>query len=147
MGYVDAYLRIIQWRIGDKFHVHKDIAEDVLSLAVPRLILQPIAENAVEHDITQNRGGNLWVRAFRADGYLMVEVEHDGSLTEEDKKNIDKFLAPDVQGTHVGIQNVSQRLKLIYGIPGLLTIEDTKHDTIVAKLRFPLDRYVKGVSE
>ena len=59
LGYVDAYLRIIQWRIGDKFHVHKDIAEDVLSLAVPRLILQPIAENAVEHDITQNRGGNL----------------------------------------------------------------------------------------
>ena len=147
LGYVDAYLRIIQWRIGDKFHVHKDIAEDVLSLAVPRLILQPIAENAVEHDITQNRGGNLWVRAFRADGYLMVEVEHDGSLTEEDKKNIEKFLAPDVQGTHVGIQNVSQRLKLIYGIPGLLTIEDTKYNTIIAKLRFPLDRYVKGVSE
>ena len=147
LGYVDAYLRIIQWRIGDKFHVHKDIAEDVLSLAVPRLILQPIAENAVEHDITPNRGGNLWVRALRADGYLLVEVEHDGSLTEEDKENIKKFLAPDVQGTHGGIQNVSQRLKLIYGISNLITIEDTKKGTIIARLRFPLDRYMKGAGE
>ena len=147
MGYVDAYLRIIRWRVGDKFLVHKDIAEDVLSLAVPRLILQPIAENAVEHDITKNRGGNLWVRAFRQEGFLVVEVEHDGSLTEEDKENIERFLSPDAVGTHVGIQNVSQRLKLIYGVPGLLTIQDTDHNTIIATLRFPLDRSSKGVTE
>ena len=147
LGYVDAYLRIIRWRVGDKFLVHKDIDEDVLSLAVPRLILQPIAENAVEHDITPRRGGNLWLRAFREEGYLAVEVEHDGSLTDEDVENIKKFLAPDVQGTHVGIQNVSQRLKLIYGVSGLLTIEATDHDTIVAKLRFPLDRSTKGIGE
>ena len=147
LGYVDAYLRIIRWRVGEKFKIYKDIDEDVLSLAVPRLILQPIAENAVEHDITPRRGGSMWLRAFREEGYLVVEVEHDGSLTEEDQQNINKFLAPDVQGTHVGIQNVSQRLKLIYGVSGLLTIEGTDHDTIVAKLRFPLERGVKGVSE
>lgn len=140
LGYVDAYLKIIRWRVGDKFLIHKKIDEDVLSLAVPRLILQPIVENAVEHDITQRRGGNLWVRAFRSQGSLMVEVEHDGSLTSEDRENIRKFLDPDTVGTHVGIQNVSQRMKLIYGQPGLLTIEDTGNDTIVARLRFPLDR-------
>ena len=140
LGYVDAYLKIIRWRVGDKFLIHKKIDEDVLSLAVPRLILQPIVENAVEHDITQRRGGNLWVRAFRSQGSLMVEVEHDGSLTSEDRENIRKFLDPDTMGTHVGIQNVSQRMKLIYGQPGLLTIEDTGNDTIVARLRFPLDR-------
>ena len=149
MGYVDAYLKIIRWRIGDQFHVHKEIAEDVLNLAVPRLILQPIAENAVEHDITKHHGGNLWVRAFRKDGYLEVDVEHDGHLTEEDKLNIDKFLSPDTVGTHVGIQNVSQRMKLIYGVSDLITIRDTDHDTIIAQLRFPLERgnAPKGDSE
>ena len=140
LGYVDAYLKISKWRIGDKFHVEKQIDEDALTVAVPRLILQPIVENAVEHDITRHHGGNLIVRAFREEGFLEVDVEHDGSLTEEDKQNIEKFLSPDTVGTHVGIQNVSQRLKLIYGVSDLISIRDTDHGTILAQLRFPLER-------
>lgn len=55
LGYVDAYLYIIRERLGEDFHVHKDIDPAILDQLIPRLILQPIVENAVEHDITSPR--------------------------------------------------------------------------------------------
>ena len=108
LGYVDAYLKIIQWRVGDGFHVYKEILPETLPLSVPRLILQPIVENAVEHDITSHHGGNLWVRTFLREEMFVVEVEHDGTLSPEDRENIRHFLQAQTAGSHVGLQNVAQ---------------------------------------
>lgn len=116
---MDAYLYIIRERLGEGFRVHKDIDESILALPVPRLVLQPLVENAVEHDITANRGGDLWVRAYRQTDKVVLEVEHDGTLTQEDRQKIQSLLAQSAQGAaaggQVGLRNVSQRLNLIYG--------------------------------
>ena len=72
LGYVDAYLYIIRERLGEGFRVHKDIDESILALPVPRLVLQPLVENAVEHDITANRVENAVMSgstAFSTSGY------------------------------------------------------------------------------
>lgn len=141
MGYVDAYLYIIHERLGDGFRVRKQIDAAVLDQLIPRLILQPIVENAVEHDITARRGGQLCVRAFRRDGRMVLEVEHDGTMTAEDQENIRKLLGgpgPDGPGGPVGLRNVHQRLKLIYGEAGLLTVTETAPGTILARVEFPV---------
>ena len=138
MGYVDAYLYIIQERLGAGFLVHKDIDKRVLDMHVPRLILQPIVENAVEHDITARRGGNLWVRAYRADDRMVLEVEHDGTMTEEDRVKINRLLSDEAtEGRSVGLRNVHQRLRLIYGEQGSLQLEETPAKTIRARIVFP----------
>ena len=137
MEYVDAYLKISQWRIGENFHVFKEMDPQVMMVAVPRLILQPIVENAVEHDIARHSGGSLWIRAFRTPEYLVIEVEHDGSLSPEDQENVRKLLSGDAVGSHVGLQNVAQRMKLIYGSTELIQVENTDHATITARLQFP----------
>ena len=139
LSYVDAYLKIIKWRMGDSFHVFKDVDKATLPVMVPRLILQPIAENAVEHDIAHRHEGSLWVRSYASSGCMVVELEHDGILTPEDKKNITRLIREADPESHVGLQNVSQRLKLIYGRSDLLSIEDTDHDTIVARICFPVE--------
>ena len=70
-------------------------------------------------DITTQ--GRLEIRLFeREDGYLCIEVEDNGHLTMEDRKRIDRILAQDRElsgENHVslGIRNVDQRLKMIYG--------------------------------
>lgn len=140
MGYVDAYLYIIQERLGDGFHVYKEIDQTILDQAVPRLILQPIVENAVEHDITAHRGGSLWVRAFRRAARMILEVEHDGVMDEEDRERIQALLADGGElECGVGLRNVHQRLKLIYGDAASLEIGETESGTILARIDFPAE--------
>ena len=140
--YVDAYLYIIQERLGDGFRVHKQISPDVMNQIIPRLILQPIVENAVEHDITSRRGGNLWVRAYRTEGTMVLEVEHDGTMTDADRENIRNLLSQSPsesnRGTQVGLRNVSQRLQLIYAERGSLTVQEEKPGAILARITFPV---------
>lgn len=140
LGYVDAYLYIIRERLGDKFHVYKDIDESILQQRIPRLILQPIVENAVEHDITSRRGGSLWVRAYCRDGRVILDVEHDGTMTEADRENIRVLLQESApEGGRVGLKNVFRRLRLLYGGEGSLTVEETGAATILARVSFPAE--------
>ena len=135
---MDAYFYIIRERLGESFRVHKQIDETLLGRQVPRLILQPIAENAVEHDLARNGGGDLWLRVCREGGLLVLEVEHDGHMTEEDRASIDAQLKdPEGSSGSVGIRNVSRRLSLIYGESGQLRLEETGHGTILARISFP----------
>lgn len=139
LGYVEAYLYIIRERLGEGFHVHQQIDSSLLEQMIPRLILQPIVENAVEHDITTRRGGSLWVRAYRREERIFLEVEHDGRMTEEDRQNIRLLLSDGADGgSQVGLRNVHQRLKLIYGSDGRLTMEETPAGTILARICFPM---------
>lgn len=138
MGYVDAYLYIIRERLGEGFYVFKEIDESILEQMVPRLILQPIVENAVEHDITARHGGSLWVRAYREEGQMILEVEHDGTMTEADRDNIRMLLSDTgIEGSRVGLRNVHQRLRLIYGQQAFLRLEETPAKTIRARISFP----------
>lgn len=139
MGYVDAYLYIIRERLGEGFRVYKEIDETILDQAVPRLILQPIVENAVEHDITARHGGNLWVRACRRGERMLLEVEHDGDMDEEDRERIRALLSGDAGELEsgVGLRNVHQRLKLIYGDEASLEVGETENGTILARIDFP----------
>ena len=140
LGYVDAYLYIIRERLGDKFVVYQQIDQMLMDQMIPRLILQPIVENAVEHDITERRGGNLWVRVLRSETHMILEVEHDGTMTESDREKIRLLLSDAYTDSgRVGLHNVHQRLKLIYGTESSLCVTQTDHGTVMAQIKFPLE--------
>lgn len=86
LSYVDAYLFIINERLGGRLQVEREIEEEAAKIPVPRLILQPIVENAVEHDITPNRGGKLTLRACQTEQGVTLEVFHEGTMTEKDRR-------------------------------------------------------------
>ena len=116
--------------------------EALLDIVIPRLILQPIVENAVEHDLTPRRGGHLAVRVRREGDLLRLEVEHDGQITAEERAQIDALLSgePDGNGAgKVGLRNVRERLALLYGERASLTIEQAAADSILAAISLPLD--------
>ncbi len=142
LSYVDAYLYIISQRLGERLLIRREIDEDLMEVPVPRLILQPLVENAVEHDLAEHHGGVLAVRACRSEDRIVLETEHDGTLSEEDLKNIGSLLSSSVVDTEisgrVGVRNVSQRLALLYGKEGSLTIEQTDRGTVLARVRFPI---------
>ncbi len=145
MAYADAYLYITAQRFGNKFSCTKQIDERLLHVQVPRLIIQPIVENAVEHGMDIATQGRLEIRLFeREDGYLCVEVEDNGHLTAEDRKRIDRILAQDGElsgENHVslGIRNVDQRLKMIYGPDCGLYINGSKERNTVSTILLKMD--------
>lgn len=145
MVYADAYLYITSQRFGDRFHCTKKIDERLLKVQVPRLIIQPIVENAVEHGMDTAEQGRLEVRLFeREDGYLCIEVEDNGHLTKEDRKRIDRILSQDIElskekRVSLGIRNVDQRLKMIYGPDCGLFINGSETTFTVSTILLKMD--------
>ena len=142
LTYVDAYLYIIRERLGERLTITREIDESMLDTQVPRLILQPIVENAVEHDLTPQRGGQLSMRARQEDGFVILEVEHDGHMTPEDLASISAVLSSPVEDTgisgQIGLRNVKQRLTLLYGDQGTIHLTQPEEGRILARVSFPL---------
>ncbi|MBR1780971.1 MAG: sensor histidine kinase [Oscillospiraceae bacterium] len=142
LSYVDAYLYIIKERLGDRLETVSETDETLMDAMVPRLILQPLVENAVEYDLTPRRGGKVCVRTYREGARMVLEVEHDGALSPEDLVNLEHLLHTPLDtgeiAAKVGLRNVRERLWLTYGEAGTLTVEQTGPDTILARVMFPV---------
>ena len=142
LKYVDAYLYIIQQRIGPGLKIEKEIDENLLNTNIPRLILQPLVENAVEHDISRRRESQLSIRVFTRDQHISLDVEHDGAISEEDKIKIQALLQPPRQDAprkgHVGVRNLNQRIYLIFGEKAKLSIDEITPGRILASICLPL---------
>ena len=143
LSYVDAYLYIISQRLGERLQISREVDETLLEAMVPRLSLQPLVENAVEHDLTQHHGGALDLRVYRNGGLIVLETEHDGTMRQEDLESIrslmDSAVVDNEISGQVGLRNVKQRLELLYGPDGRLTVEQSTPDRIRAKVSFPAE--------
>ena len=137
LSYVDAYLYIIKERFGNKFTFTKNIDQTLLDHSVPRLIIQPIIENAVEHGGRDGkRIGDLTIR--KQDRDLLITVRNNGTLSEKDREKIALLLKEEDAGTSlealdrqsIGIRNVHLRLRMIYGNGSGLTIESRDDMTV-----------------
>jgi two-component system sensor histidine kinase YesM len=115
---IDSYLTIQKIRYSDRFTVHMDIDPGVLDCYVPRLIIQPIVENAIVHGIVKKIGeGRLDIKAGRAGTDLLIEVADDGAGIDAARlEQIRTELESDQRKVeNIGIHNVNRRIKLCYG--------------------------------
>lgn len=141
MAYADAYLYIIRQRFGTKFQCVRHIDESLYDVQIPRLIIQPVVENAVEHGMDFKGQGRMEIRLCECEGgYLRIEVEDSGYLTKEAREKIARLLSPDAEpsgekSVSLGIRNVNQRLKMIYGDDcGLFVKGNEKEHTVMTIL-------------
>ena len=74
MSYIDAYLYIISQRFGQRLKVVREIQEEVWEAEVPRLILQPIVENAIEHGISLVSQGVMHIKLYLEGDRLIMDV-------------------------------------------------------------------------
>ncbi len=139
MTYVNAYLYIVAQRFGKRLTVDIDLPDELMECKVPRLILQPVIENAVEHGIRPGGEGRVALRGYLRDEHLVLEIENDGGLSPEDEAHIDRLLAPDYDMTgepsgNIGIANVNLRLRILYGQSCGLSIFRGEGSTVIARL-------------
>lgn len=116
--FIDDYLDIEVVRFGrDKLKIRKEIDPDTLEVVVPSMILQPLVENAIRHGIGPKiEGGTITLRSSRKNGRLSVEVIDDGVGIPEDRQL-------EVYDSGIGISNVRERLKVLYGQESTFEIE------------------------
>lgn len=144
MKYVNSYLYIIEQRLGEKLTVEKVIDESLAACMVPRLVMQPILENAVEHGVEAQKKGKIFIRVYRNEDHLFLEVENTGSMSEEDDRKIKELLTMEYNPAYehsgsLGIRNVYQRLHILYGSQGDLEICSHENGNTIAKITIPYD--------
>jgi two-component sensor histidine kinase len=109
---LERYLEIEEVRFGERLEVEMDCPPDLLDAAVPSLILQPLAENAVKHGVARgDGGGRIVISAERRGDDLEVVVQNAAATGNP---------APKAAGTGVGLANIRNRLKGLYGLRGRL---------------------------
>lgn len=139
ISYVEAYLYIIAQRLGERLHVEKNVDTALLNAKVPRLIIQPIIENAVEHGVIGQTHAIITLSVWREEARMIIEVHNTGSISKEDEEKIEMLLRDDYEpgeigSASLGIRNVNRRLKIIYGAAGGLTIKNDQENGTISRI-------------
>jgi hypothetical protein len=128
MEAVGNYLALEEARFEDRLRVEYVIEPDVAEMPVPPMMLQTLVENAVKHGIAQRpEGGDVSIRAGMHGGSLSLEVENTGHLAERA-----------TNGTHTGLRNVRERLRILYGDRAQVTLMNSNADRVKATVTIPV---------
>ncbi|PVC80136.1 histidine kinase [Streptomyces sp. CS131] len=140
---IDQYLALVRARFGERLSVTLQVAPEVLPVALPFLCLQPLVENAVKHGlegaVTRSR---ITISALDAGSEAEVVIEDDG--TGMDPERLRQILRGEGgTSTGIGLLNVDERLRQVYGDEYGLVIETGVGAGMKITLRLP--KYRAGV--
>ncbi len=149
LDFLKLYIEIVQIRFGESIQFHWNIDENLYQCSMIKMCLQPIVENAIQHGLRpKNYIGNITVSAKLIDEQLHVSVEDDGqnmALSEMKRLNEKLRTGAGFEESKVGLRNVNERIKLIYGkkygvsIENVVPQDDTADDSsgVRVVLTFP----------
>lgn len=134
--FLEAYIDIMAYRYPGQFTTHIQVDDGVLECQIPKLILQPLVENAMIHGIVPgDKAGKIEVLIEDRAPFVYVTVGDDG--VGMDPAKLQELLVPRKRFTGIGLSNVNDRLKLCYGQESGLVIssEPSMGTVIMFKIR------------
>lgn len=137
---VECYLKIQQYRFGDKIQYQIHVQEGTETYVILPLILQPIVENSIVHGLENKEdNGCIYIAVQKQEDGVVITVEDDGIGIEEEKLlEIQRELKKNrLKGEHIGICNVHHRIKLKYGEGYGVTIESARGQRTRVTIKLP----------
>lgn len=130
--FIDDYLDIEVARFGhDNLDIVKQLNEETLESFVPSMLLQPIVENCLKHGLGPKlEGGKIQLRSSSKEGRLRIEIEDNGVGISEEKM-------PHVYVEGIGLSNVRERLRVLYGTDFQLDIQSRPGQGTVIRIDIP----------
>lgn len=139
--YTKNYLLILKYRFDKRFDYSINIEKEAESCIVPKLLIQPLIENAIEHGFEGRQHLNVDVNAFLEEGNLCIIIKDDGAGIDEEKLyNIREILnSRKNSSSHLGIFNVHRRIQLMYGKNYGVEIKSEKNRGTTVKIMLPVN--------
>lgn len=144
ISHAATYLEIQQTRYRGMIDVSWKVPRELLDQRIVRITLQPLVENAIYHGIKPRRRGRIDISAETENGRCMISVTDDGvgAAADEIEDLNAGFSREDYAagGTHIGLSNVNQRLKLVFGEEAGLHLSPRRPSGLEVKITIPRSR-------
>lgn len=135
LNHVKSYITIQEYRMRH-IQFRLEAPRELLNLRVPKLMVQPLVENAILHGLRpRNYRGHITISCALEQAYLVIRVMDDGVGFDE------KLLGERTEkSTSYGLKNIRQRLAVLYDDRGSLEIANRPEGGVVARLRYPAEK-------
>jgi len=132
LEFIDDYLDIEVIRFGrDKLQFFKNVDSETLDMFVPSMLLQPLIENAIKHGLSPRlEGGQIHLSAHLVNGRLMIDIKDNGMGIPAERLR-------EVYAGGIGISNVNERLRLLYGDQFKMDIRSEEGQGTVIHIEVP----------
>ena len=135
MAVIRPYLEILKVRMEDRLQTSINVPDGLLSAEFPSMMIQSLVENAIKHGLEPKaEGGKLDVSAEIVHGNLAVTVADTGL----------GFGRAETAGTGVGLANIRERLKLLYGGRASMTVADNSPSGTIVTLTVPYQAQMRA---
>lgn len=136
LEYIEDYLGLQKQRFGNRLSYHIDIAEQLLSCTIPKLLLQPLVENAIIHNAEHVAEMKVEITGRRNGQCMVLTVSDNGrGLSDEALLNLYRNME---EGKSIGLYYVDRTLRLRYGEPYRLQLQTSESGGICAVVMIPL---------
>lgn len=136
LEFLQAFLQIHKTLMGKRLQTEWEIEPEMLDAQVPNLILQPIAENAIQHGIAPlEAGGRIKISAAGENGNLLLQVSDNGIGFDPPVKRLD--------GDGIGLSNTRARLENLYGENQKFTIDESPAGGVNVKIEIPFRELIR----
>lgn len=138
--YLQDYTEIYKYIHGKQLVTHFSAKEIARSAMIPTMIIQPVVENALQHGLRgQQELSEVIVHAYVEDQHLVITVKDRGyGLSDEQLRQMESGSFPERNaGRGIGLSNVRERLKLLYGDDASLTMANRANGGVKVTVRIP----------
>ncbi|MEI7025851.1 cache domain-containing sensor histidine kinase [Paenibacillus sp. y28] len=148
VAHVTNYFMLQKARFGARLHVEYDLAPDIMTAPVPKMLLQVLAENAIKHGLEQmSQPIRIHIEGWRQEELIVLRVRDNGPGMSPERLAwmTDVLERADLpQRENIGLTNVSARLKLMYGSHARLRMSSTPGQGTEVQVKLPFDRRLGG---
>ena len=132
---IESYIKIQKIRFAGRFLYETEVPDMLEDCVIPKMILQPLVENAIIHGLDGCANGYICIYAAQKDGILRISVTDDGCGMGQEMLDWMNSPNPTKRDGHLGLYNVIQILKLYYGEEyGIQAESDTSGTTVTIRL-------------
>lgn len=144
LQHIEYYVLIQNMRYDNRLHLDINVDEKYRQVLLPKLTLQPLVENAVEHGIERREGVNgnifIWVEEC-GNGDIVLRVANSGNgMTEARVAQMNEYLAANAADFGYGVRNVNKRIQLLFGQEYGLHYEVNAWQGVTAAITLPAEK-------
>lgn len=140
LEHVKLYVELMEFRFRGRIQMQVEIPKELYGERIVKLTLQPLIENAIEHGLGRRRSqGNIWIKGeLEGDDIFLHVIDNGEGVSEGRLKELQERLKVSAisDSRHIGLRNVNQRLKLVFGEEYGLSVSRAKEGGMRVTVRF-----------